>query len=111
MLESFVVMCVVLINSPHYLTWLLRQFISKGGKLHRQTLNCISEVFDGIEEGERQQVDGVVNCTGLGSLHLGGVKDSSLFPTRGQTVIVKGNHIKKTVTCYRKSASFLLVID
>lgn len=106
------VICVVLINSPHYLTWLLRQFVSMGGKLHRQTLNCISEVFDWtVEEGERQQVDGVVNCTGLGSLHLGGVKDSCLFPTRGQTVIVKGDHIKKTVTCYRKSSSFLLDID
>jgi hypothetical protein len=108
------VIFVVLINSPHYLTWLLRQFVSKGGKLHRQTLNCISEVFDGIDtvgKGERQQVDGVVNCTGLGSLHLGGVKDSCLFPTRGQTVIVKGNHIKKTITCYRKFSSFLLVMD
>ncbi|KAI8344050.1 hypothetical protein BC941DRAFT_407623 [Chlamydoabsidia padenii] len=93
----------VLINSPQYLTWLLRQFVSKGGKLHRQTLNCITDVFNGIDTGDingRQPVDAVVNCTGLGSLHLGGVKDTCLFPTRGQTVIIKGNHIKKTITCY-----------
>ncbi|CAO3590251.1 unnamed protein product [Absidia cylindrospora] len=91
----------VLINSPQYLTWLLKQFLSKGGKLHRQTLNHISEVFDGVEGAKTSKVDAVVNCTGLGSLVLGGVNDTKLFPTRGQTVIILGNHIKKTITSYQ----------
>ncbi|KAI8982187.1 hypothetical protein BDF20DRAFT_817919 [Mycotypha africana] len=44
----------------------------------------------------------VINCTGLGSKFLGGVRDQALFPSRGQTVIVKGSHIKETITFSRK---------
>lgn len=36
----------------------------------------------------------VVNCTGLGSLTLGGVEDSKLFPTRGQVVRVRAPWIR-----------------
>ncbi|KAI9300428.1 hypothetical protein BJ944DRAFT_273065 [Cunninghamella echinulata] len=82
----------VLINSPYYLNWLLKQFTMKGGKIQRKELKDIHEAFD-------DYVDAVVNCTGLGSLSLGGVKDTKLFPTRGQTILVRGNHIKKTITC------------
>lgn len=31
----------------------------------------------------------MVNCTGLGSLRLGGVEDSALYPGRGQVVVVR----------------------
>ncbi|CAO3624450.1 unnamed protein product [Cunninghamella blakesleeana] len=82
----------VLINSPYYLNWLLKQFTLKGGKIQRKELKDIHEVFN-------HDVDAVVNCTALGSLKLGGVEDNKLFPVRGQTVIVRGDHIKKTITC------------
>ena len=30
----------------------------------------------------------LVNCTGLGSLKLSDIKDTNLYPTRGQTLLV-----------------------
>ncbi|KAG0188011.1 hypothetical protein DFQ28_005498 [Apophysomyces sp. BC1034] len=79
----------VVINTPHYLKWLLQQFSLLGGTVRRQTLSDLSEAF---EPG----VDAVVNCTGLGARQL--VSDDTVFPTRGQTVIVEGPHIQKTMT-------------
>ena len=38
-----------------------------------------------------KRADVVVNCTGLSSLRLGGVEDNTLFPSRGQTVIVRND--------------------
>ena len=35
--------------------------------------------------------DVVVNCTGLSSLFLGGVEDKTLYPARGQIVLVSNN--------------------
>ena len=32
-----------------------------------------------------------MNCTGLSSIRLGGVKDSSLYPARGQIVVVRND--------------------
>lgn len=30
----------------------------------------------------------LINCTGLGSLHLTDIRDETLYPTRGQTLLV-----------------------
>lgn len=38
-----------------------------------------------------QRADIVVNCTGLSSLKLGGVKDTKMYPGRGQIVLVRNN--------------------
>jgi D-amino-acid oxidase len=38
-----------------------------------------------------KSADIIVNCTGLSSLHLGGVEDSTMFPSRGQVVIVRND--------------------
>lgn len=39
----------------------------------------------------------VFNCTGIGAHKLGGVNDSSVYPTRGQVVVIKAPHIKENV--------------
>ncbi|KZW02803.1 FAD dependent oxidoreductase [Exidia glandulosa HHB12029] len=39
----------------------------------------------------------IVNCTGLGSMSLGGVEDTSMFPIRGQTITVHAPHIKESI--------------
>lgn len=54
-------------------------------------MNHISDVFD-------LDADAIVNCTGLGAKTLGGVQDDNMFPTRGQTLIVKGPTIRETTT-------------
>lgn len=35
--------------------------------------------------------DLILNCTGLGSLKLGGVEDNKLYPARGQIVVVRND--------------------
>lgn len=36
-----------------------------------------------------ETADIVVNCTGLASLHLGGVRDKKVYPGRGQILLVR----------------------
>ncbi|KAI8144781.1 hypothetical protein BJV82DRAFT_643977 [Fennellomyces sp. T-0311] len=84
----------VVVNAPHYLQWLLHQFKSAGGAVVRRTLMHICDAFD-LDE---VSVDAVVNCTGLGARYLEGVNDTSVYPTRGQTVIVHAPHVKETIT-------------
>ncbi|ORX57958.1 nucleotide-binding domain-containing protein [Hesseltinella vesiculosa] len=92
----------LLINSPQYLTWLLRQVLAKGAQLKRQAVESIHDVFD-------DSVDTVMNCTGLGALSLGGVEDRNMFPTRGQTILVQASHIKPTITCIRNGTFTYLI--
>lgn len=54
------------------------------------TITHINEAFDGS--------DIVVNCTGINARFLGGVEDKSVYPTRGQTVLVRAPHITHTIT-------------
>ncbi|ORZ03300.1 hypothetical protein BCR43DRAFT_483095 [Syncephalastrum racemosum] len=86
----------VVINTPHYLQWLMHQFLSNGGQVKRQSLTC-------LQEGIPSDADAVVHCTGLGARYL--VNDTNVFPTRGQTVIIRAPHIKKTVTLMTKNQS------
>lgn len=37
------------------------------------------------------EADVVVNCTGLSSKKLGGVRDDKLYPARGQIVVVRND--------------------
>lgn len=37
----------------------------------------------------------VFNCSGIGALSLSGVKDSKVYPTRGQVLVVKAPHIQE----------------
>jgi glycine/D-amino acid oxidase-like deaminating enzyme len=39
----------------------------------------------------RVPADLVVNCTGLSARHLGGVMDTSVYPSRGQVVVVRND--------------------
>jgi D-amino-acid oxidase len=38
-----------------------------------------------------KKADLVVNCTGLGSLKLGGVEDTTMMPARGQITVVRNS--------------------
>ncbi|CAG8489159.1 4505_t:CDS:2, partial [Acaulospora colombiana] len=70
---------------------LVPKFIDAGGKLKKVHLSHINEALD-------EDVDVVVNCTGIGARTLGGIEDKAVFPTRGQTVIVWAPHIKNDFT-------------
>lgn len=75
-----------LVNCKHYLPWLMREFIKKGGTVERRRLSTLDELSD---------YDIVVNCSGLNAAEL--VGDSELTPVRGQVVVVKAPWIKKFV--------------
>lgn len=82
-----------------YLKWLLNQFKSLGGILLKFPLTHIHQVIDLVKDVDNITV---INCTGLGSKHLGGVLDLTLYPTRGQTVIVNAPQVKRTITYIHK---------
>ncbi|KAG2174859.1 hypothetical protein INT43_005921 [Umbelopsis isabellina] len=83
----------VTINTPLYMTWLLKLFIKGGGQLKKDALSHVHGALRHCPDAQA-----IINCTGLQARYLGGVKDLKVFPTRGQVVVVNAPHIKKTLT-------------
>ena len=52
-------------------------------------MSHVADAADLHHTGKR--ADLVVNCTGLGSLRLGGVEDTALYPGRGQIVVIRND--------------------
>lgn len=77
----------VCINPTLYLSWLVEQCRSNEVSFHRRTLTHISEARDSIVDGMKADV--IINTTGLSARILGGVVDETMYPIRGQTVIVR----------------------
>ncbi|KAJ4400576.1 D-amino acid oxidase [Didymella pomorum] len=77
----------VCINPALYLPWLVGQCRANGVNFHRKTVAHVLEArllsVDGIK------ADIIVNATGLSARKLGGVLDSTMYPIRGQTVVVR----------------------
>lgn len=72
------------VNTAIYLPWLMGQCIAtRKINLVRRKYNHIDAVFADYPNSEA-----VFNCTGLGAYSLGGVEDKSMFPVRGQIVLV-----------------------
>jgi glycine/D-amino acid oxidase-like deaminating enzyme len=87
----------VTIDVPKYLNYLLKRFLEKGGTLIRGHVQHIDQVLeagstpfkgDNSIDGSASPPDAVVVCTGLGARFLGGVEDKTVYPSRGQTVIL-----------------------
>jgi hypothetical protein len=86
----------VSIDVPKYLNYLLRRFLEKGGTVVRGHVQHIDQVLeagsapfkDDDVDVSREGPDAVVVCVGLGARFLGGVEDKTMYPSRGQTVIV-----------------------
>ncbi|KAF2030515.1 nucleotide-binding domain-containing protein [Setomelanomma holmii] len=71
------------INTAVYLYWLQSQALSKGIKLIRRHYPSISAVLT-----DHPSTSLLINCSGIGSLNLIDIKDTNLYPTRGQTILV-----------------------
>lgn len=81
------------ITQPNkFMPWLMRKFRERGGTVERRTVGSLEE-FAGA-------YDIVMNCTGLRAGEL--VKDSSIFPIKGQMVQIKAPWIKTFVYCCDK---------
>ncbi|KAF5497488.1 D-amino-acid oxidase [Colletotrichum siamense] len=77
----------VCINTAIYLPWLLGQCLKHGVVVKRGNLRNINEAKILSHTGRTANI--IVNATGLGSLRLGGVEDSTMAPSRGQIVVVR----------------------
>ncbi|KAH9236717.1 hypothetical protein K456DRAFT_1747987 [Colletotrichum gloeosporioides 23] len=77
----------VCINTAIYLPWLLGQCLKHGVVVKRGNLRNINEAKFLSHTGRKASI--IVNATGLGSLKLGGVEDSTMAPSRGQIVVVR----------------------
>ncbi|KAF5340298.1 hypothetical protein D9611_007863 [Ephemerocybe angulata] len=97
----------VCIDSPVYLNYLLSQFLAKGGKIARGSLQHIHQIIEGGANLFNATLGpsglppaAVLNCTGLGARFLGGVEDKSVYPLRGQTVLVRAPWVRFGRTLY-----------
>ncbi|RDA85910.1 hypothetical protein CP532_2721 [Ophiocordyceps camponoti-leonardi (nom. inval.)] len=79
----------VCINTATYLQWLLGQCLRNGVVVRRAVLDDVSEAGAMSYTGAAPASVIIVNATGLGSLKLGGVRDLTMLPVRGQTVLVR----------------------
>ncbi|KAL4943266.1 hypothetical protein BDV06DRAFT_190392 [Aspergillus oleicola] len=77
----------VCINTAVYLPWLVGQCRKNGAVFRRATFKHVSDAASAHHSG--QKADVVVNCTGLSSKKLGGVQDNTLYPGRGQIILVR----------------------
>ncbi|EXK93409.1 D-amino-acid oxidase [Fusarium oxysporum f. sp. raphani 54005] len=92
----------VCINTAIYLPWLLGQCLKHGVVVKRAILTHINEAKYLSHTGEKANI--IVNATGLGSLKLGGVQDTTVAPARGQIVLVR-NETPKNLPLFMCSSA------
>ncbi|KAJ1899494.1 hypothetical protein LPJ66_002077 [Kickxella alabastrina] len=101
----------LLIDVPKYLVYLKTKFEAGGGTIVQRCIDHIADalrVVSNNQSGQPVNTTIVVNCTGLGSRNLAGVKDSNMHPIRGQTVVVYAPAIKHTITRLGKQFSYVI---
>lgn len=77
----------VCINTAIYLQWLVGQCLKNGVVIKRAVIADINEAKSLSHAGKPANV--IINATGLGSIKLGGVQDTTVQPARGQIVLVR----------------------
>lgn len=65
----------------------MSQCLNNGVIIKRGIANHVCEAADLHHTGKH--ADLVINCTGLSAFKLGGVEDGTMFPIRGQIVVVR----------------------
>ncbi|KAF2672185.1 D-amino acid oxidase [Microthyrium microscopicum] len=85
--ESGMAFTSVCINTALYLPWLMGQCLKHGATVKRGIVKHVSDAAHLHASGSKADV--VINCTGLSSKTLGGVKDMELYPGRGQIILVR----------------------
>ena len=105
------------INTPVYLPYLLSRFLARGGRVVRATVQHINQVLEGgirVFTGgglsDRDVVDAVVVCAGLGARMLGGVEDKKVYPVRGQIVVLRTPWVKGGVSLVNETGSKTYII-
>jgi D-amino-acid oxidase len=76
----------VSVNPQIYLPYLQSQLLALGATFTRRHVSHIGDAFV-IAQSNRPAA--VVNATGVLASKLGGVEDPNVYPTRGQTILVR----------------------
>lgn len=81
----------VCINTAIYLPYLVSQCLKAKVTFKRAVFNHITDAsVPGIHSSDAS-ADLVINCTGLSAHKLDGVNDTSVYPVRGQIVLVRND--------------------
>ncbi|KLO20051.1 FAD dependent oxidoreductase [Schizopora paradoxa] len=75
-----------------YLRWLKGELTQRGVSFILKNVSSIEAV---AAIGGDDSI--VINCSGLGAKSLLGVEDNSVFPIRGQTIVVDAPHVKECI--------------
>lgn len=75
-------------NCPLFLSNFKKYLEGLGVTFIRRELSHVSQAY-------LPDTHTVFNCTGLGAFSLDGVKDTKVYPTRGQVVVVKAPHVQE----------------
>lgn len=90
----------ITVNPEEYLPWLKSELLANGVTFVRKKLQSVEEA------AEIAGIDGlIVNATGLGAKSLIGVEDNSVFPIRGQTIVVHAPEFKECMAIGRSISS------
>jgi D-amino-acid oxidase len=88
-IDSATAFTSVCINTSIYLPWLAGQCLANGVIIKRGIAKHVCDAAALHASGHSADV--VVNCTGLSARFLGGVEDLSVYPARGQIVVVRND--------------------
>ncbi|KAJ7838453.1 hypothetical protein B0H14DRAFT_2513208 [Mycena olivaceomarginata] len=124
---SGVTFTIFFIDVPQYLAYLWHRFFFLGGRAFRCKLSSLSDLLSPTTpKFEPVGRDGIIadttpgfssfnssaffNCTGLGALSLGGVNDTTMFPTRGETVLLRAPWITSGIKYSWKNGGLTYII-
>ncbi len=80
-----IMMDVPVVESPRYLQFLSDQFLASGGSFDQREIKSLDDL--------KQDHHLIVNCTGVWARHV--AHDPSVYPIRGQTIVVDAPDIKQ----------------
>ncbi|KAF8498836.1 D-amino-acid oxidase [Hysterangium stoloniferum] len=106
--KSGVAFTTITIDTAAYLPFLLARFLSRGGRVRRTQVQHIDQVLLG--SWGTPIPDALVVCPGLGARFLGGVEDVSVYPIRGQTVLVRAPWVKSSRGMREKNGDMTYII-
>ncbi|KAG0676657.1 hypothetical protein C6P40_002579 [Pichia californica] len=89
-------------NCPFFLSNFKKYLESLGVTFVRKELTHICQAY-------LHDTKTVFNCTGLGSFSLSGVKDSKVYPTRGQVVVIKAPHIQENMIRWSQNSATYII--
>ncbi|KAL5318850.1 hypothetical protein ACEPPN_013917 [Leptodophora sp. 'Broadleaf-Isolate-01'] len=84
------------VNVQVYLPWLQNECLRKGIQIHRKSIPSITSITTTYPHAKA-----IFNCTGLGSYSLGDVEDKTMYPTRGQVMLVETPTVPLTRMYFR----------